>query len=94
MGAQDAYRLVHLAPYLAAGYRIDRLLEAFITTSREFTPDHTQLKIYLDIAMPLFPKLESLLESLEPRGYPAVHHSKAYRAAYKPAYRVVLKRLF
>lgn len=84
---------VHLAPYLAAGGSIERLLEAFITTSREFPADHNKLRAYFDAALPLFPGLESLVESLITQGYPAVHHSEAYRAAYKPAYRVALKQL-
>ena len=84
---------VHLAPYLAAGGSIERLLAAFITTSREFPQDLSLLQAYLDTALQLFPGLESLLETLTPQGYPAVHHSEAYRAAYKPAYRVVLNLL-
>ena len=83
---------VHLAPYLAAGGSIEQLLKAFITTSREFPVDHSHLQAYLDTALPLFPELESLLETIKTQGFPAVHHSKAYRAAYKPAYRVVLKK--
>lgn len=84
---------VHLSPYLATGGSIERLLDAFIKTSREYTSDNTLLKAYLDIALPLFPKLQSLLETLKSQGYPVVHHSEAYRAAYTPAYRVVLNHL-
>lgn len=82
---------VHLAPYLAAGGNIERLLDAFITTSREFPADPTKLRKYFDTALALFPGLESLVETLKPQGYPAMHHSPAYRKAYKPAYRVALK---
>ncbi len=84
---------VHLAPYLVTGGSIEKLLDAFIATSNVFKPDHTQLIIYLTITLPLYPELETLLETLKPQGYPAVHHSEAYRSAYKPAYRVVLKHL-
>ncbi len=84
---------VHLAPYLVSGGSIEKLQDAFITTSHEFTADHTRLKSYLETALPLFPGLESLRETLKARGYPAMHHSDAYRAAYKPAYRLVFKHL-
>ena len=84
---------VHLAPYLAAGGSIETFLDAFIATSHEFIANYTQLKTYLDSALPLFPGLESLGEALKTQGYPAAHHSEAYRTAYKPAYRVVLKHL-
>ena len=35
--------------------------------------------------------LETYLEAYEKAGYPPVSHSKAYRNAYHPAYRVILK---
>jgi hypothetical protein len=34
--------------------------------------------------------LDELSARLEPRGFPAVHHSQSYTEAYRPAYRVVL----
>lgn len=33
--------------------------------------------------------LEELIQTLKSQGYPAVHHSESYRAAYHPAYRVI-----
>ncbi len=38
-------------------------------------------------------ELEDYLEKYREAGYPAVSHSEAYRLAYKPAYRVVIKKL-
>jgi len=89
----DSLVRVHLAPYLVSGGSIEKLLEAFITTSFEFSADHTQLKTYLDLALPLFPQLDDMLETLKNQDFPPVHHSNTYRTAYRPAYRVVLKHL-
>jgi hypothetical protein len=34
-------------------------------------------------------EVESYVKTIAARGYPVVHHSDAYRSAYRPAYRVV-----
>jgi hypothetical protein len=81
---------VHLAAYLADGGNLDTLLDAFLHTSREYHPNYTKLESYLEAAQPLVPGLIEWVAILKPQNYPAIHHSTAYRAAYKPAYRVVL----
>jgi hypothetical protein len=81
---------VHLAPYLADGGNLDTLLDAFLHTSREYHANIKKLERYLDAALPLVPGLMALVANLKPQNYPAVHHSTDYRAAYKPAYRVIL----
>jgi hypothetical protein len=83
---------VHLSAYMAGGGHFDSLLNAFLRTSRKFHGQHETLEEYLRLALPLAPGLNALAKSLSAQGYPAIHHSEAYRAAYKPAYRVVLKR--
>ena len=35
------------------------------------------------------PELDGYLQTYQAAGYPAVHHSEAYRAAYAPAYRLI-----
>lgn len=84
---------VHLAPYLADGGDLETFLHAFLRTSREIVPDFEKLEGYLTAALNTFPCLKSFKETLQAQGYPAVHHSEAYRTTYKPAYRVVLKHL-
>lgn len=84
---------VHLSPYLAGGGDRETLLQAFIQTSCEFCPDQLKLERTLKAALPYVEGLKELMKTLKTGGYPAVHHSEQYRAAYKPAYRVVLKKL-
>ena len=81
---------VHLAPYLAAGGSMEDLVDTFIATSQALLPDYSKLEGYLEDSLPIFPDLATLVKLLKPKGYPALHHSSTYRAAYKPAYRVVL----
>ena len=38
-------------------------------------------------------ELEDYLREYQKAGYPMVSHSEQYRKAYRPAYRIVLKRL-
>lgn len=84
---------VHLSPYLAASGDVETLLKAFIQTSCEFRPDQEKLVSYLTTALMYVEGLQELMITLKNQGYPAVHHSKPYRAAYQPAYRVVLEKL-
>jgi hypothetical protein len=89
---------VHLRPYLAAGHALEALAEAFVRTARERTASPDKLAKFCaclgDLAaaggMPQ-PKeaVEDYFTSIAERGYPVVHHSQAYRDAYRPAYRVV-----
>ena len=81
---------VHLGPFMAAGGNLDSLLAAFFRTSSTFISDHQRLESYLEESLPYVTGLEELMRTLKNQDYPAVHHSEAYRAAYKPAYRVVL----
>ncbi|HOM67267.1 MAG TPA: hypothetical protein PLA02_04480 [Brevefilum fermentans] len=83
---------VHLAPFKAEGGDPEPLLDAFIRTSQEVIPDFQLLEEYLHTSLPFVPGLEELMSTLKPQGYPALHHSDAYRTAYRPAYRVVLKK--
>jgi hypothetical protein len=83
---------VHLAPYMAGGGDPEVLLNAFIRTSHEFFPDHDRLEGYLMAVQLEIAGLQELAKTLKIQGYPALHHSDQYRAAYKPAYRVVLKK--
>lgn len=88
---------VHLRPFLAAGGDPESLLEAFLATARAHRAAPGRLRrlwSYLLAAAPDPPPFEraALTECLAryaTAGYPAVHHSPAYSARYRPAYRVV-----
>lgn len=93
---------VNLRPYLAAGGSRDALLRAFVATARDYQGSEAALRRDLDLAERmaddgLLPfsraDLHAYLEQMRARGYPAVEHSPAYEAAYRPAYRVVLRSL-
>jgi hypothetical protein len=84
---------VHLSPFIAQGGDLNTLVNAFVCTSEVYPQDRGKFESYLEEAMPHVEGLKGLAKELRLQGYPAVHHSSAYRAAYKPAYRVVLKRL-
>jgi hypothetical protein len=89
---------VHLRPFLAAEGDPEKLLQAFLRTAHECKGSVDQLKRYwasvVDLAaggqIPFHPDdLRRFLESMEHVGFPAVHHSAQYKAAYQPSYRVV-----
>jgi hypothetical protein len=90
---------VHLRPYLAAGHAPDRLVDAFVRTASRVEGSVSRLARYGAIAWHLAEQgqlplgadaVAALFEAQAAAGYPAAHHSVAYRDAYAPAYRVVL----
>jgi hypothetical protein len=89
---------VHLRPYLKDGNNPDKLVNAFIKTANRFKGSKETLKQYLATARKMIKKKEisldlaefnNLTKEMESKGFPAVHHSKEYVDAYKPAYRVI-----
>lgn len=94
---------VHLRPYIARGLSVDALADAFAGTAADYTGSPDKLAKFCgclgDLAetggLP-FPRaeVEAYMDARRDEGWPAVHHSAAFRAAYRPAYRVVdLSRL-
>jgi hypothetical protein len=89
---------VHLRPYLAAGYELRALADAFQETATTTPGSRDKLERFCaclgDLAdaggIP-FSRAEvtAYLTHIAAQGYPVVHHSVAYRTAYRPAYRVV-----
>ena len=93
---------VNLRPYLASRGDGGALVAAFVRTARDFRGSTAALRRQLgyaermarDGALPLdAPALRRFFETMRARGYPAVEHSATYEAAYRPAYRVVLRAL-
>jgi hypothetical protein len=90
---------VNLRPYLAAGGDRAALLRAFVRTAREFRGSSADLRRQLgyvermasagELQLPAG-ALRRYFARMQAAGYPAVDHSAAYLAVYRPAYRVVL----
>jgi len=88
---------IHLRPYLAAGHTTNILVDAFIGTCHRHSPAPQRLEKFCaclgDLAaaggIP-FPRdqVERYVQVIASLDYPVVHHSEAYRSAYRPAYRV------
>ncbi len=88
---------VHLRPYIAQGRDPKTLLTAFIRTANEYHGEKNVLENYwkATTGMTHFSSedVEHFIEPLRTKNYPAVHHSKIYENTYRPAYRVVLRKL-
>jgi hypothetical protein len=89
---------VHLRSYLAGGGEPDVLHRAFLETANSYPASSDKLAKFCDCLGDLadaggipFARAEVLayFGKISRDGYPAVHHSEAYRNAYRPAYRVI-----
>ena len=89
---------VHLRPFIAGGYAVDSLLDAFMRTASEYVGKPAALENceadVADIAaagVSAFQPADVRIhwQRLASLGYPAIHHSAVYRTAYQPAYRVI-----
>ena len=89
---------LHLRPFLAQGGDPGLLLKAFLRTANEFRGSLAELQAHwtdverlaVEGCLPFtHAEVQEYGCSLAAQGYPAVHHSAAYAAAYSPAYRVV-----
>jgi hypothetical protein len=93
---------VHLRPYLAAGKDTETLLRAFVRTANEWRGSKETLKEYGAAAARLADvekwtvrpeEIESFFTRMESQDFPAAHHSEIYGRLYRPAYRVIARRL-
>lgn len=98
LGGEPAMVRIHLRPFLAAGGSRDRLLEAFVATANDVHPAPARFAGLVRSAVvaladvsrtDLADGLARLAGDLEPSEFPALHHSDAFEAGYRPAYRVV-----
>ena len=89
---------IHLRAYVAARRDLDQLAEAFLQTAAGYTGSADKLAKFCaclgDLAdaggIPFSrPEVTAYFEPIIAQGYPVVHHSDTYHAAYRPAYRVV-----
>jgi hypothetical protein len=98
LGAGGRYARVHLRPYLAAGGSPARLLAAFVQTANAAPLDTGRLACARAAALGLaragalpWPEaaIAGFFSEQARAGDPAVHHSPAFEAPYRPAYRLV-----
>ena len=91
---------VHLRPYSGMGYRLTSLLDAFVLTARRYRPSVSRLEGYIQEATLLAEEgglplnrasMAAFVSEMRRDGFPAVHHSALFEAAYLPAYRVVAR---
>ena len=87
----------------SSDYSIQQLADDFIRSSEEHQGNLSVFLMKLDILRKVTAsgafgftseELEAYLEEYKRAGYPMVSHSEQYRKAYRPAYRIVLARLF
>lgn len=84
-----------LAACKGRGLSPETVFRLFLLTARKVKPDRAGLEKDLDLVYGLpFPEAEvrAALERYRAAGCPMLSHSGTYRAAYAPAYRVVLQR--
>jgi hypothetical protein len=91
---------VHLRPYVRLGLDAETLLGAFLHTAREFRGSTESIEVGFAEAAGLardgllafgVADVRSLLARMRAAGFPAIHHSAVFEAAYHPAYRVVAR---
>jgi hypothetical protein len=88
---------VHLRPYLASGRDPDHLLDAFVRTANEYQGSVSILETCWHAARQArlwsLPAMDEFFTQMKMGDFPAVHHSERYCELYRPAYRVVLRKL-
>jgi len=98
LGGDPMLVRVNLRPFVANGFSSDALVEAFVATASAVRADPQQMGVALDLVVQwlqtdsrqdLGRDLQELARTMAKQGYPTVHHSAAYRQAYKPSYRVI-----
>lgn len=92
---------LNLRPCAEKGLSGELILRLFLEAAQSTTGTKKELRQNLRVLQKLADQdetpfdpadLDLYLILYEEKGYPAVHHSDAYRAAYAPAYRVVVQK--
>lgn len=90
---------LNLRPFKSRGGKMEDILDAFLTSSRDFT---SEPKAFTDAWAELGKRLKAkkigtltykewlrLDAEMKKKDYPAIHHSKPYNKANRPAYRII-----
>lgn len=95
------YSRVHLG-YLAKGLRPETLAALFFRSARHEESGEAHLRNLLSLAREAIEdgqipfssnEFDAARAEWESAGFPAMHHSEQFRAAYRPAYRVIANNL-
>lgn len=98
----DTVARVNIAAWKARGLSPDTLFDLFAATASVSGEGEARLVEYLAEAEVLLTQAETRISPEDwqaffawyaRNGYPAIHHSEAYRKAEKPAYRIVGRKL-
>lgn len=98
----DRFCRIHLRGLAAEGISPDTLAGLFVLSSRTVVGSRAELETAVSALMKLSCAGEMPFGAAEARGYtekwreagfPAISHSESFRAAYRPAYRVVSREL-
>ena len=90
---------VNLRPYVEEGGSLTALNTAFIQTAKEYKSEEIKLDQFWSLAERMVEEgefglsvrvLQSFFAKMKAQRFPAVHHSKAYKTSYNPAYRVIV----
>ncbi|KAF0109158.1 MAG: Uncharacterized protein FD146_202 [Anaerolineaceae bacterium] len=93
---------VHLRPYTRAGKDPEKLLGAFLNTAGAFSGSRGQLRDFGSETARLCLKgqipfdgqrFAAFFKSMDDEDFPVVHHTIPFMRLYRPAYRVVARRL-
>ncbi|MCC7547236.1 MAG: hypothetical protein IT532_05690 [Burkholderiales bacterium] len=93
---------VYLRPYIAREHAIGALADAFVRTPQVCPAAPDKLARFCACLGDLAEaggiaftraQVSTWFDDIAAQGYPAVHHSQAFRDAYRPAYRVVAVEL-
>ncbi len=102
IGGDPAMVRIHLRPFVEAGLDPGELADAFVASAAGPPADPARLDDAVQRAVDHLrdagdtdnaDALLTLRTELSARGFPATHHSSAFRTAYDPAYRVVRREL-
>ena len=91
---------LNLRPAKQHGYDLERVWDVFVRSAKEMRADHQEFVAVWKNVLNEFPQWQHIKyadvlqfdEKMAGAGYPVMHHSAQYRAAYHPAYRVVDKK--
>lgn len=98
LGGEPPLVRLNLRPFVASGGGPDLLIDAFVASANRSRGSSRRMETVLSLAVSyvqcagrgeLAPELEALSAALAEEGFPAIHHSETYTAAYAPAYRVI-----
>jgi|ERR1043166_1182748 hypothetical protein len=91
---------LNLRPFKARGGKEEDLLEAFLTSSREYKSEQSDfVAAWLELGKRLkrrsvgkldYDSWTKLDEKMKGKNYPTIHHSSQYESARHPAYRVLI----